>query len=122
MISYSEVEHFSETSRQECLDFLRLHENYSLFLLGNLEAQGDKLSDAPNSGNFKLIRSSGKVVAVFCLTRRGNLLATAATSERALLEQILNACTTEAIPIKGLLGEWNFCSVLWKLLKEKMII
>jgi hypothetical protein len=68
------VETVTQSSQHEMLNFLKEHENYTLFLLGNFENYGATLTDAPYSGNFKLIRSQDQVVGVFCLTRKGNLL------------------------------------------------
>ncbi len=65
------VEIVSDDTREEMVNFLKRHEDYSLFLLGNLEAHGHKMTDAPNSGNFKLIRNAGNVVGAFCLAING---------------------------------------------------
>lgn len=116
------IETLCEESLAEASVFLRQQEDTSLFLLGNLEAYGHKLTSAPYSGNFKLVRSEGKIIAVFCLTRGGNLLIQAKTAQNSLFEQILNACKEEKIPLKCLLGEWQFCEQFWKFLKEKDVI
>lgn len=116
------VEPFNESNLTEALSFLRQYENFSLFLLGNLEAHGPRLTTSPNSGNFKLIRLDGKIIAVFCLTRRGNLLVQSTSSEDWVLEKILDAALEENLPILGLLGEWDFCGLLWALLKKRGII
>ncbi len=116
------IEAVTESSLQEAIAFLRKHEDFSLFLLGNLEAHGHKLTSAPNSGNFKLIRHSGKIIAVFCLTRRGNLLVQSEISDRRLSEKILTASQEEHLPILGLIGPWDFCQRLWGLVHEKSII
>ena len=116
------IEAVTESSLQDAIAFLRKHEDFSLFLLGNLEAHGHKLTSAPNSGNFKLIRHGGKIVAVFCLTRRGNLLVQSEISDRRLSEKILTASQEEQLPILGLLGPWDFCQSLWNLFREKAII
>lgn len=101
--------------------FLRLHENFSLFLLGNFEAHGSKLTDAPHSGNFKIIRHGRELGAVFCLTRR-EILLVHSTVQEEIFPLILEACKQEKIPLKGLIGEWNFCSSLWTFLKKQQII
>jgi len=116
------IEAVTESSLQEAIAFLRKYEDFSLFLLGNLETHGHKLTFAPNSGNFKLVRHRGKIVAIFCLTRRGNLLVQSELSDRRLSEKILTACQAEDLPILGLLGPWDFCQHLWNLFKEKAII
>jgi GrpB-like predicted nucleotidyltransferase (UPF0157 family)/predicted GNAT family acetyltransferase len=116
------IEGFDESNLPEALSFLRRNENFSLFLLGNYEIHGPKLTAAPNSGNFKLIRSDGKIVTVFCLTRRGNLVVQSTSTEEWVLEKILDGCLEERLPILGLLGEWDFCQHLWALLKKRGII
>ena len=115
-------EAFSEDSLLEALSFLKKHEEFSLFLLGNFAEHGYKLTAAPNSGNFRLIRCRGKITAVFCLTRRGNLLVQAETYEDPLLELILIICQKENLPILGLLGKWDFCQRLWDFFKKKGVI
>jgi predicted GNAT family acetyltransferase len=116
------VEPVDRSTLGKTTSFLKRHENYSLFLLGNLEQQGPKMTSAPNSGNFKLIRYHGSIIAVFCLTRRGNLIVQSIMSENWLLESILRACQQEDIPLFGLCGEWSFCFALWNFLKAKGVI
>ena len=116
------VETLSEFNENEAMIFLMNKEDFSLFLLGNLEACGRKLTSSPNSGNFKLIRYQNSVVCVFCLTRRGNLILQSSISEDWILEMILESCKEEDLRIEGLLGEWDFCQKLWALFKKKGII
>jgi hypothetical protein len=52
------VECLQEEFIAEVKQFLLKHENFSLFLLGNLEAYGHKLGQSPNSVNYKVIRST----------------------------------------------------------------
>lgn len=122
MPTFGPVELVNESNLEEVFSFLGDNENFSLFLLGNLEAHGPKLTEAPNSGNCKLIRYKGKVIAVFSLTRRGNLVVQSSVAETSVMEKILDACREEHLPILGLLGEWNFCEKFWNLLKQKEAI
>lgn len=115
------VENVTSPSQYEMLNFLKEHENYTLFLLSNFENYGATLTDAPYSGNFMLIRSQGQVVGVFCLTRKGNLLIETILRE-PIFDIVLNACHQELIPLKGVVGSWNFCEPFWKYLKAKKII
>ncbi|MCE2982936.1 MAG: GNAT family N-acetyltransferase [Parachlamydia sp.] len=115
------VETVTSSSQDEMFDFLKQHENYILFLLGNFENYGPTLTDAPYSGNFKLIRSQGQVVGVFCLTRKGNLLIETIVRD-AIFDLVLDACHQEPMPLKGVVGNWNFCEPFWKYLKDKKII
>jgi RimJ/RimL family protein N-acetyltransferase len=94
--------------------FLEQYLETSLFLLSNLESYGYRAGDSLNSGNFKLLAKGGRIEAVFCVSLRGNLLAQ--TGGRTdLAAAILEACTSEATPISGVLGEWNSAAALWEL-------
>lgn len=117
-ITVEAVDHISQPAM---LHFLRENENYSLFLLGNFESHGLNLSEAPYSGNFKLIRSSDKIVTVFCLTKKGSLLVESNVGE-LIFESLLASCQDEPIPITGVIGNWDFCHSFWNYLKEKKII
>ncbi|MBS0651429.1 MAG: GNAT family N-acetyltransferase [Verrucomicrobia bacterium] len=108
--------------QREAIVFLKAHEDYSLFLMSNLETYGPALEEPSYSGNYKLARDGGKVVAVFCLVRAGTLLIQSERSDRLFFEAVLQSCLEENIPITGMLGEWNFCSTFWHYLKEKGII
>jgi RimJ/RimL family protein N-acetyltransferase len=115
------VEKVSPDTQEEMVDFLKRHENYSLFLLGNFENYGAILSDSPYSGNFKLIRSSDEIVSVFCLTKKGSLLIQSVILE-PIFDFVLASCLQEPIPITGLVGNWDFCQLFWKFLKQKALI
>jgi predicted GNAT family acetyltransferase len=96
--------------------FLEAHLDTSLFLLSNLAIFGPRLTDHWNSGNYRLVEEAGQVVAVFCLTRRGNLLVQAA-GRADLAEPILEACESETIEVCGVAGEWPTAEALWELLR-----
>lgn len=115
------IETVSQHSQHEMLDFLKERENYTLFLLGNFENYGATLTDAPYSGNFKLIRSQGQVVGVFCLTRKGSLIIETILQE-PIFDIVIDACRQESMPLKGVVGNWNFCGQFWEYLKAKRII
>lgn len=109
-------------SRDELIGFLKENEEYSLFLLSNLETYGLGLSDGLYSGNFKLLRHTGKTVAAFCLAKTGTLLVQSIKQDNEVYEAIITACLEEKIPLSGVLGEWEFASGLWHRLKQKKII
>ena len=111
-----------ETSHEGVVAFLKRHEDYALFLLGNLDVYGCKLTYEPYSGNFKQIEEAGKIVGVFCLTRSGSILIVSKIQTDALFEQILESCKEENIAIRALLGDWAFCSPFWAFLKKQGII
>src|ERR1700739_2037455 len=89
--------------------FLEAPLDTSLFLLSNLAIFGPRLTDHPNSGNYKLVEEAGRIVAVFSLTRRGNLLVQAAGSA-GLAESILESCEGETLEVCGVAGEWPTAS------------
>src|SRR6266436_808157 len=96
--------------------FLESHVDTSLFLLSTLNSLGPRLGDHLNSGNFWVVEEHGRIVAVCCLTRRGNLLVQA-DGRRDLADQIFEACEMEAMEIRGIVGEWPTAEALWKLLR-----
>jgi RimJ/RimL family protein N-acetyltransferase len=96
-------------------EFLEGHVESSLFLLGNLADQGPRLGSHLNSGNFRLVCEGESIVAVFCLTRRGNLLLQTGGRED-LGALVLEACRAEPIPIQGVIGEWRAAQSVWQLL------
>jgi predicted GNAT family acetyltransferase len=109
------IRHVTDSDLQRVRAFLESHVDTSLFLLSTLAALGPRLGHHLNSGNFRLIEADGQIVAVFCLTRRGNLLVQAG-GRTDLAEQIFEACETEPIEVRGVVGEWPLAEALWKLL------
>jgi predicted GNAT family acetyltransferase len=97
--------------------FLEAHVDTSLFLLSNLAIFGPRLGEAWNSGNYQLVEEDGRMVAVFCLTRRGNLLVQSG-GRTDLAEAILAACASEPIEVCGVVGEWGIAEALWNLLRQ----
>jgi hypothetical protein len=84
--------------------FLEQYSETALFLLSNLETHGPSLSEELDSGNFKCLKSPEGLQGVFCLTRRGRLVA---QTEGDRTDEILEACQEEEILIEGVLGEWE---------------
>ncbi len=115
------IENFTPSSEEKMLHFLKEHENTSLFLLGNFESYGPYIGSSPFSGNYKLIRSSDKIIGVFALTKKGNLFIESAIPE-SLFDKVIDACQEEGIPIEGLFGNWEVCSPFWSHLKKKKVI
>ncbi|MNS44153.1 Acetyltransferase (GNAT) family protein [compost metagenome] len=105
------VELLSESRRDEALAFLRDRRETSLYLLNNLAEYGPVLTEQLNSGNFKVVVDGDRVVAVFVLARRGNLLA---QTDRAaeLAGLILAACESEPIALQGFVGNWTVADPL----------
>ena len=93
------------------VQFLKKHENTSPFLLGNFESYGPHIASSPFSGNYKIIRSSEKIVGVFTLTKKESLLIESAVSE-PFFDQVIKVCQSEKIPIEGLSGNWGVCAPL----------
>jgi RimJ/RimL family protein N-acetyltransferase len=96
--------------------FLEAHVETSMFLLSNLAIFGPRLGEDWNSGNYQLVEENGQIVAVFCLTRRGNLLVQAG-GRADLAEAIMEACESEPLEVCGVAGEWATAAALWDLLR-----
>lgn len=98
--------------------FLEAYRETSLFLLSNLDEVGIRVTSAPTTGNFGLIEEAGRLVGVFCLTRKGDLLAqTGARTD--LVPSILRACDDEPFPISGVLAEWHLADALWDTVQRR---
>ncbi len=109
------IQDVTDNDLQRVRAFLEANLDSSLFLLSNLAMCGPRAGDHPNSGNFRLAEDAGRVVAVFCLTRRGNLLVQAA-GRADLAEDILGACDGDPFEVTGIVGEWLTAHTLWNLL------
>src|SRR5579872_6580024 len=84
--------------------FLEGRLDTSLFLLSTLAALGPRAAEHPNSGNFWVLEDAAQVLAVFCLTRRGVLLVQA-DGRADVAADVLEACRTEAIDVRGVVGD-----------------
>jgi predicted GNAT family acetyltransferase len=115
-LGLSMIRHVATDDLERVRGFLEAHLDTSMFLLSNLAIFGPRLTDHGNSGNYRLVEEAGRVVAVFCLTRRGNLLVQAA-GRADLAESILAACKAETIEVSGIAGEWPTAQALWELLR-----
>ncbi|MDB6161965.1 MAG: acetyltransferase [Gammaproteobacteria bacterium] len=109
------IRHVTDSDIERVRAFLESHVDTSLFLLSTLAALGPRLGSHLNSGNFRVIQEGGQIAAVFCLTRRGNLLVQAG-GRVDLAEQIFEDCETEPMEVRGIVGEWPAAEALWKLL------
>jgi RimJ/RimL family protein N-acetyltransferase len=110
------IRHVTDSDLDRVRAFLESHVDTSLFLLSTLAALGPRLGHHLNSGNFRLIEEDRRIVAVFCLTRRGNLLVQAG-GRTDFAEPIFEACETEPIEVRGIVGEWPMADALWQLLR-----
>lgn len=99
--------------------FLETHLDSSLFLLSNLAVFGPRGGEHPNSGTYRCAVEDGRVVAVFALTRRGNLLVQAA-GRADLAAAILEACEADPIEVTGVIGDWLTAQALWQLACEDL--
>jgi uncharacterized protein len=108
------IQDVTDSDLERVRAFLEAHLDSSLFLLSNLALFGPRRGDEPNSGNYRCAVEEGNVVAVFSLTRSGNLLVQAA-GRADLAAQILEACSGEPIDITGVVGDWPTAEALWAL-------
>lgn len=115
-------EKVTSKSKDELIIFLKKHEEYSLFLLSNVETYGLTLSDALYSGNFKILRDEEQIIAAFCLTKKGTVLVHSIKQDTPIYDAMIEACLEEKIVISGVLGEWEFSHALWNQLKQRTII
>jgi GNAT superfamily N-acetyltransferase len=104
------VQNLTPEKLEKAQEFLEFYEETTQFLLGNLADHGPYPTEHPNSGQFKVIEEGAQIRAVFCLTRRGNLLA---QSDWNMAGPILGACAAEAIPIQGFVGDWATIAPIW---------
>ena len=65
-----------------------------MFLLGNYETYGSRLTAHANSGDFHTLTKDGRIVAVYCLARRGNLLVQ--PGDHAKEDEILDAIVRDS--------------------------
>ncbi len=110
------IRHVTDSDLIRVRAFLESHVDTSLFLLSTLAALGPRLGRHLNSGNFRMIEDEGAVAAVFCLTRRGNLLVQAG-GRTDFAEAIFESCESEPIELRGIVGEWPVAEALWNLLR-----
>lgn len=111
------VEAVTPENMAEVTSFLSRHEESSQFLINNLREHGPVVTEHHNSGNFKFIRDGGKIAAVFCLARRGNLFVQSEIDgPAAILDDVLS----EPYPLRSFLGDWNSIDPVYRLFKEKM--
>ena len=110
------IRNVTDSDLERVRAFLESHVDTSLFLLSTLAALGPRLGPHLNSGNFRLIEEGGQVVAVSCLTRRGNLLVQAG-GRTDLAQVIFEACESEPMEVRGIVGEWPMAAAVWQLLR-----
>lgn len=93
--------------------FLAEHAETCLFLASNLTNYGPRLSEHPNSGDFKCLREGTEVVGVFCLARRGNLHVELAGRTEGVAS-VVEDSRRGPIRVRGVLGEWSIASAIWR--------
>jgi GNAT superfamily N-acetyltransferase len=101
----------------DAVTFLEERTDTALFLLSNLASYGPALGSAPYSGDFKgIVDHAGRLIAVFCLTRRGVMIID--THGRSdLAPTILGACESTGIPIDAVIGERRAADSVWPFVK-----
>lgn len=126
LMPYS-IEPASSSSLNNIKRFLEPYKETCLFLLSNIDTYGLTITQAPHSGNVKIIynqkRDTREICAVFSITRLGTLLIQSSTKgTEELFKEILSSCSQDGISIKTILGEWSFCKELWDWLLNKNAI
>jgi len=102
-------------------EFLREHQDFTLFLRSNLQQHGLRLSSEPNSGNYKCIWQNDQIVGVFALFRRGTLIVQAPNDEQ-LFAPILASTLEEPVELGGVVGDWRFCGPFWSYLRRQGVV
>ncbi|EKE01649.1 MAG: hypothetical protein ACD_21C00083G0007 [uncultured bacterium] len=114
-----EVVLLNKSLEKQTVEFLNKHEETSLFLLSNLKNYGATLTDDTYSGNFKCLLKNKEIVAVFALTRIGNLLVQ--TDHKAdYSEVIVNACLKESVSFRGVISDWEIAKPIWECAKLRI--
>lgn len=113
-----EVKPLSPLFIDQAMNLMKRFEETSLFLLGNMRSFGTTLGEHPSSGNFYCLSDRGRVVAVFCPTRRGNIILQTDRT-RDYSDEIITACLNEAHIPRGVLGDWDLAEPVWRTLREK---
>lgn len=109
------IQDVSEIDLPRVQAFLERYVETSLFLLSNLGELGYILTEHLNSGNLKYIEERNEICGVFCLARRGNILAQ--TGGRPdLAKVIIDSCESEPVAVQGVVAEWTIAEAVWKLL------
>jgi predicted GNAT family acetyltransferase len=114
-----QVVDWNKTLEQQAYELLYKYEETSLFLLSNLKMYGSKLTDDTYSGNFKCLVKSDNVVAVFALSKIGNLIMQTDRTED-YSEVIFKACMHEASQLKGIVGDWELAKPIWDYAKKQL--
>ena len=101
-----QVVNWNKQLEQQAYELLNKYEETSLFLLLNLKTYGPKLTEASYSADFKCLIKDGQVIAVFALTKVGNLLIQA-DRKADYSAIIVDECLKEPIPLRRIVGEWS---------------
>ncbi len=112
-----DIKAVTDTNKTKAFSLLERYKESSLFLLGNYVNYGPVLTDHLNSGNFKYLLDGHRVRAVWCLTRRGNVLIQ--SDRKADYSPIIyEDCLKEPIPPSGVLGPFDVAGPLWDYLRH----
>lgn len=113
------VVNWGKQLEQQAYELLNRHEETSMFLLSNLKIYGPKLTEASYSANFKYLVKDNQVVAVFALTKIGNLLIQ--TDRKVDYSAIIvDECLKEPISFSGIVGEWGLAKQILDYAKNKI--
>jgi len=114
-----EVVKWSNQVEKQAMALLNQYEDTSFFLLSNLNTYGPKLGEETYSADFKCLVKNKKVVAVFALTKIGNLLLqTDHLQDYSSL--IVNECLKDSLQLKGVVADWGLAKPVWDYVKEQL--
>ncbi|MCB9024775.1 MAG: GNAT family N-acetyltransferase [Bdellovibrionaceae bacterium] len=100
------VEIVDEKNLKNCIDFLEARKETCLFLLGNMKDYGFRKGEHLSSGNYRVLKRHDKIVCVFSMTRRSNLIIQSDALDDYSPE-IAEAVKEDNIEIKGIIGPWK---------------
>ncbi len=110
-MSHVLIEPVGPKNKIQMLEYLNVNEDTSQFLINNFKDHGPNLTAHPNSGNFKLLLKGNEVQGVFCLTKRGNLLAQTSGNYAS---EVLSDIESESIELNGFVGDWTSIEPIWE--------
>lgn len=99
------------------IEYLREHEETSMFLLQNLNEHGSSRGFHQNSGNFYLITQAEQIKGIFCLANRGNILFQLDNKIDEILV-IKHLRKFENVKIRGVLGENTKAKKFWNIIQQ----
>lgn len=120
-----QLQKITEENLEQSLLFLEKYEDSCMFLLNNRLQYGLDLQEHSNSGDYMAIEQNNQIQAVFCLTKRGNLLLQTNNQNdysQIILKSCLDNIKKYKINFGGIIGDHKSSMLFFQLLKNKNLI